>query len=81
MRKLENALNVHQDHVSAVLVFPIMFFTIEQPHWHTYMYSLDVDYSPTGLEIVSGSYDRSIRIFPIDKGHSREVYHTKRMQR
>jgi len=60
MRKLDMPLNVHQDHVSAVL---------------------DVDYSPTGKEFVSGSYDKTIRIFPVDKGHSREVYHTKRMQR
>ncbi|XP_014668035.1 PREDICTED: DDB1- and CUL4-associated factor 13-like [Priapulus caudatus] len=42
---------------------------------------LDVDYSPTGKEIVSGSYDKTIRIFPANKGRSREVYHTKRMQR
>lgn len=40
----------------------------------------DVDYSPTGKEIVSGSYDRTIRIFNNYEGHSREVYHTKRMQ-
>ncbi|XP_014260761.1 DDB1- and CUL4-associated factor 13 [Cimex lectularius] len=40
-----------------------------------------VDYSPTGLEIVSGSYDRTIRIFGNDKSNSRDVYHTKRMQR
>ncbi|CAH0393326.1 unnamed protein product [Bemisia tabaci] len=39
-----------------------------------------LDYAPTGKEIVSGSYDRSIRIFPVHKGHSRDVYHTKRMQ-
>ena len=42
---------------------------------------IDVDYSPTGKEFVSGSYDKSIRIFESNKGHSREVYHTKRMQR
>lgn len=42
---------------------------------------IDVDYSPTGKEFVSGSYDKSIRIFEISKGRSREVYHTKRMQR
>ncbi|XP_046396695.1 DDB1- and CUL4-associated factor 13 isoform X2 [Ischnura elegans] len=41
----------------------------------------DVDYSPTGKEFVSGSYDKSIRFFELDKGHSRDVYHTKRMQR
>ncbi|KAJ3398861.1 rRNA-processing protein sof1, partial [Chytridiales sp. JEL 0842] len=62
MRKLNNALNVHKDHVSAVL---------------------DVDYSPTGQEIVSGSYDKTLRIFNLREGggHSRDVYHTKRMQR
>lgn len=41
----------------------------------------DVDYSPTGREIVSGSYDKTIRIYGIHKAHSREIYHTKRMQR
>lgn len=41
----------------------------------------DVDYSPTGKEFVSGSYDKSVRIYEIQKGHSREIYHTKRMQR
>ena len=42
---------------------------------------MDVDYSPTGREFVAGGYDRSVRIFPYNGGHSREVYHTKRMQR
>jgi WD repeat and SOF domain-containing protein 1 len=42
---------------------------------------MDVDYSPTGREFVAASYDRSIRIFKYNGGHSREVYHTKRMQR
>ncbi|EPQ15835.1 DDB1- and CUL4-associated factor 13 [Myotis brandtii] len=41
---------------------------------------LDVDYSPTGKEFVSASFDKSIRIFPVNKSRSREVYHTKRMQ-
>ncbi|XP_051153568.1 DDB1- and CUL4-associated factor 13 [Leptopilina boulardi] len=60
MRNLKTPVNVHMDHVEAVM---------------------DVDYSPTGKEIVSGSYDKSIRIFEVNKGRSREVYHTKRMQR
>ena len=47
---------------------------------HT-MAVLDVDYAPTGTEFVSGSYDKTIRIFKTDAGRSREVYHTKRMQR
>jgi DDB1- and CUL4-associated factor 13 len=42
---------------------------------------LDVDFSPTGEELVTGSYDRSIRIFKTREGHSRDIYHTKRMQR
>ncbi|KAM9307818.1 DDB1- and CUL4-associated factor 13 [Gastrophryne carolinensis] len=41
---------------------------------------LDVDYCPTGKEFVSASFDKSIRIFSAQSGHSREVYHTKRMQ-
>lgn len=60
IRKLSTPVNVHMDHVEAVI---------------------DVDYSPTGKEFVSGSYDKSIRIFEVHKGRSREVYHTKRMQR
>lgn len=42
---------------------------------------MDVDYAPTGREFVAGSYDRSVRIFKYNGGHSREVYTTKRMQR
>lgn len=42
---------------------------------------MDVDYSPTGREFVAGSYDRTVRIFSYNGGHSREIYHTKRMQR
>ena len=42
---------------------------------------MSVDYSPTGREFVAGGYDRSVRIFAYNGGHSREVYHTKRMQR
>ncbi|CAG9785607.1 unnamed protein product [Diatraea saccharalis] len=42
---------------------------------------IDVDYAPTGREFVSGSYDKTVRIFESLKGHSRDVYHTKRMQR
>ncbi|XP_042489115.1 DDB1- and CUL4-associated factor 13-like isoform X2 [Macadamia integrifolia] len=42
---------------------------------------MDIDYSPTGREFVTGSYDRTVRIFLYNGGHSREIYHTKRMQR
>ena len=42
---------------------------------------MDVEFSPTGEELVSASYDRTIRLWNRDRGHSRDVYHTKRMQR
>jgi WD repeat and SOF domain-containing protein 1 len=48
-------------------------------HGHTAAV-MDVDYSPTGKEIVSGSYDRSLRIFAIESSRSREVYTAPRMQ-
>ena len=34
---------------------------------------LDVDYSPTGREFVSASFDKSIRIFPKENRNSRSV--------
>ena len=42
---------------------------------------MDVSFSPNGREFVSAGYDRTIRIFRHTEGRSREVYHTKRMQR
>ena len=42
---------------------------------------MDVEFSPTGEELVSASYDRSIRLWKRSEGHSRDIYHTKRMQR
>lgn len=42
---------------------------------------MDIDFSPTGKELVTASYDRTIRIWKSNHGHSRDVYHTKRMQR
>ena len=60
MRNLKVPIQIHKDHVSAVIA---------------------IDYSPTGKEFVSGSYDKTIRIFPVHQSRSREVYHTKRMQR
>ncbi|PHJ19549.1 sof1 family domain-containing protein [Cystoisospora suis] len=41
---------------------------------------LDVDISPTGREFVAGSFDGTVRLFNIDEGRSRDVYHTRRMQ-
>jgi len=42
---------------------------------------LCVDWSPTGREFVTGSYDKTLRIFPHREGKARDTYHTKRMQR
>ena len=42
---------------------------------------MDVAFSPTGRDFVTGSYDRTVRIFKPNKGRSHTMYHTKRMQR
>lgn len=42
---------------------------------------MDVEFSPTGEELVTASYDRTVRLWERAKGHSRDIYHTPRMQR
>ena len=42
---------------------------------------LSCDWSPTGEDFVSGSWDRTIRTWSRTEGKSKDVYHTKRMQR
>ena len=42
---------------------------------------MDVEFSPTGEELVTASYDRTVRLWDRAGGHSRDIYHTKRMQR
>ena len=42
---------------------------------------MDVAFSPTGEELVSAGYDKTIRIWNRAGGHSHDIYHTKRMQR
>jgi WD repeat and SOF domain-containing protein 1 len=59
---------------------------LEQP---THIYKghtsaiMSVGWAPTGREFVTGSYDRTIRIFNMKQrnGFAREIYHAKRMQR
>lgn len=65
MRRPNRPLSVFVDHVAAVM---------------------SLDYAPTGQSFVTGSYDKTIRIFdtfnnPNITVHSRDVYHTMRMQR
>ena len=55
---------------------------------------MSLSWSPTGTEFVTGSYDKTVRIFSVRKeggtsshtganstGVARDIYHTKRMQR
>jgi WD repeat and SOF domain-containing protein 1 len=42
---------------------------------------LDIDYSPTGREFVSASFDKTIRLWDAQEGRSKEVYYNKRMQK
>ncbi|EAW08110.1 rRNA-processing protein SOF1 [Aspergillus clavatus NRRL 1] len=42
---------------------------------------MDIEFSPTGEELVTASYDRTVRLWSRTHGHSRDIYHTKRMQR
>ncbi|KAL6715248.1 Protein sof1 [Lecanora helva] len=42
---------------------------------------MDVEFSPHGEELVTASYDRTVRLWNRNTGHSRDIYHTKRMQR
>lgn len=43
---------------------------------------MSVDWSPTGQNLATASYDRTVRLWDTGKGaRSRDVYHTKRMQK
>ncbi|KAK2951607.1 putative AdoMet-dependent rRNA methyltransferase spb1 [Blattamonas nauphoetae] len=42
---------------------------------------MSVDFCPTGRSFASGSYDRTVRMWNVGQGKSRDVYHLKRMQR
>ena len=119
MRRLDRALNVHKDHVSAgvcmcmyvyvctctyvpvflyiyIYIYIYVYFDVGikrnsfpcaplcetcqclllYPFLTCFLFPLfptvmDVDYSPTGREFVSGGYDRMVRIFDIGGGHSK----------
>ena len=40
---------------------------------------MGISYSPVGREFATGGLDRTVRIFGVKSGRSREVYHTRRM--
>ena len=42
---------------------------------------LNFDYSPTGKEFITGSFDKTIRIFNTSEGFSRDYYGDKRTQK
>jgi WD repeat and SOF domain-containing protein 1 len=62
-------------------------FDVRQLKTPTHIYKghvaavMSCDWSPTGLEFVSGGWDRTVRIWKEGHGTGPEVYHTKRMQR
>merc|ERR1719167_2115646 len=43
--------------------------------------SLSIGHASCAILLVSGSYDKTVRLWNVDQGRSRDVYHTKRMQR
>lgn len=66
MRQLAEPTRIYKGHTSAVL---------------------SVSWSPTGREFATGSYDKTVRIYKVhgggvaEGGASRDIYHTRRMQR
>ena len=74
MRRLDQALCVHMDHVGAGNLFVRNLACTVHNKWTlSCLIVLDCDYAPTGKEFVSGGFDRTIRIFPYNKGHSRLI--------
>lgn len=56
------------------------FDRVQNLHYGFVNAAMDVDFSPTGRELVAGSFDRTIRIWRDNERRSRDVYHGKRMQ-
>lgn len=52
--------------------------TVHKGHTNAVM---SVAFSPTGRELATGSYDRTVRLWSARAGSSRDVYFAKRMQR
>ena len=69
MRRLDRALRIHKDFVSAGMADNPVFERVLTLNYLV----MDVDYSPTGAEFVAGGFDRTLRIFRASEGHSRLV--------
>lgn len=94
VRNLSSPTQIYKDHVAAVMGCDWSKFF--PPSLHSFFSLLSFGLTrrssfvvrrfvsrsgPTGEEFVSGSWDRTIRIWNRTEGKSRDVYHTKRMQR
>ena len=67
-----------------VYMFDIRYFTKAKHVFTSHISSVtDVDYSPTGREFASCSFDRTVRIWneSTSSHKSRDMYHTKRMHK
>eukprot|EP00792_Barthelona_sp_PAP020_P005304 TRINITY_DN2593_c0_g1_i1.p1 TRINITY_DN2593_c0_g1~~TRINITY_DN2593_c0_g1_i1.p1 ORF type:complete len:469 (+),score=104.38 TRINITY_DN2593_c0_g1_i1:32-1408(+) len=53
-------------------------YSVHKGHENSVM---SVAYSPTGKEFVTGSFDRTIRLWKHGSGRSFDIYHSERMQR
>ena len=81
IRRLESPTQVYKGHVAAVMGCDWSGCSADCEKGLENADYRKVSPGPTGEEFVSGSYDRTIRLWNRDEGKSRDVYHTKRMQR
>lgn len=82
IRNLESPNQIYKGHVGGVMGCDWSECHHPPPSsWEGVLVTMTDGVGPTGEEFVSGSYDRTIRLWNRDSGKSRDVYHTKRMQR
>lgn len=86
MRNMKTYTLKHTDHFNAVIDIPNRKENIrkkdkkenrKEKNTNYIWWLTNIDYSPSGTEFVTGSYDRHIRIFPlefVEYAKSREVY-------
>ncbi|CAH8526431.1 unnamed protein product [Dicrocoelium dendriticum] len=65
-----------------VYTFDVRYFKFPRRVYRGHVNAvLDIDYSPTGREFVTGSYDSTIRLWQTSDAESFDVYHGRRMKR